>query len=1779
MERWQALLPDKAASGHQSSSLRLPRPPPLIGRLPEEAYLAILRYLPVPDLPAFALSSRKFASLTRDDRLWRTKLAWLDYRGPGAIQWRARPSEGAGAGAANTNAADAAFTVPSPTTARALDPFPPPSAYTDDDFGDFVQEGEGDVSLVHDDGFGDFQDFEAPPILQGGLASDPFGLNDGFGDLSVNGKPSAPVASGGGGGGGGDDLMMLFDDDNDIASSAKPAPPKAAPTNADPKPAPPKSRPSLPIPSSTVTNLPLREVFKAHHALLIPYYLSLQTHTTSSLLFTSQSLDPHTRSLLLSSLVRFCEPLVAPTRSLPQRQTVLRNVQSAMDFFESALLAEFERADNKGDEEAMSEKARILWELNGSAGSVIQVFVQKREIFYDQSHNPLRNLVKVDGPHGEKVDGIDFSAMDSYMKDVLRVMSRDGSLIARIFPDEADVLIYFTERIANDVVSDYITTLLADAQGLQQPLFLLATAATFGQVYRLVDAVLAVEPKNEEYVTKERAEDVVFRMFEPHMDDYLQEEGEWIREVLEGMCGDWDQKTASDSAISDPTFLASQNPAMVKKNVLAGFTKVLLLPVTIIPKTASMGLSAITSGATGAFNTFAQFGTQLTSGVASGTRTPSTPVEVSPDPDAPRWSTEDAQPRLSIDQSGTVSFTSSSEATTTSLPGTSTTSLSSTPTKDLKSGRFDRMQLLLSLDTALQLIQADRDCLKRIQTFIRYPGTYGRKVRDAIEEVFIILLQTLGEKHVCPGFAKATSQMTRFKPEEHESGTTVAPLVQFFELVHIGDTIQQMVDVYYEKEMASYIDKKDFLNAVVREKKRFETSLDDAVAQGLNAGVNILMNQVEHVIFTHQGLRDFSPPEGADLDLQPTLACTEAIDVLKTHCAMLKGSTDKQILEVFHSEVGIRLHGILLKHLKRLIVSVQGGFQLISDLNAYHAFVSSLRQPQVTAYFTSLKMVGEIFIVDSPKDLSHLVRDVSRYDGTLSTEDLYEIVQRRADWTTIQREVERGLFGFGKEDCTAPAPFHHSHARGVLGSFPVALLAACLFLSSISRDALAATSTSFLPSLTLDKRAEETTAYTCACKVEHRNNAVFAVEAAMIPVLVIISGILAGLTLGYMSLDSTQLNVLAKTGTPKQRYYAKRVIPIRKDGHLLLITLLLGNMIAVNETLPVITDGVLGGGVQAVVISTVLVVIFSEIIPQSVCSRFGLAIGSAMVFPTRCLIYIFYIVAWPVARLLTYLLGSHSGVVYRRAELKELISMHGAGAEGGHGGDLDRDTVTIVGATLDLQAKVVADAMTPISKVFQLDINSKLDYETLGKVLKAGHSRIPVYEETVVGDITTKKIVGVLLTKQLILLDPEDAVPLKEIPMNALPTVSEDLPLLQILNTFQEGRSHMAIVHRRKAGFNPITSPSSTIPSELSDKEKLNQADSDMEKGEATGEQSMLKSLFHRKRKGSGGSGSSGSDEGEPIQMKPTPRGSIASTSGFDQDGMVGVITLEDVLEELIGEEIYDETDVIGDQKPALETYVPPEAVGRLGGVGPPPAPSTGAAKVAPTKTAGINKVFGIKVGRSRSAPGRNRSSDGTASGPPAAPGILAIPPREETVNPPAQSTTPVFTAEPASLSQIQETGSSDGEGTVVEKPAAPTPPGILRRTTDNGTAGTPATRPPPLLHDAVLLERGRRLLVAQGADPNALPNLRLAAPRSQPPSRSGTPTPGGSNRLVVPPPAGTSARKGAFKSPALNTPLPTRSSTQPSGATTPRTEGAEFGSEKKDDARETEEQKAEDKE
>lgn len=82
--------------------------------------------------------------------------------------------------------------------------------------------------------------------------------------------------------------------------------------------------------------------------------------------------------------------------------------------------------------------------------------------------------------------------------------------------------------------------------------------------------------------------------------------------------------------------------------------------------------------------------------------------------------------------------------------------------------------------------------------------------------------------------------------------------------------------------------------------------------------------------------------------------------------------------------------------------------------------------------------------------------------------------------------------------------------------------------------------------------------------------------------------------------------------------------------------------------------------------------------------------------------------------------------------------------------------------------------MTPIENVFMLSINSKLDYDLLKRICQTGHSRVPVYDEVEVPmrailgpegsayyenkdqrTVKVKKIVGILLVKQCVLLDPK----------------------------------------------------------------------------------------------------------------------------------------------------------------------------------------------------------------------------------------------------------------------------------------------------------------------------------------------------------------------------------------------------------------------------------------
>jgi len=92
--------------------------------------------------------------------------------------------------------------------------------------------------------------------------------------------------------------------------------------------------------------------------------------------------------------------------------------------------------------------------------------------------------------------------------------------------------------------------------------------------------------------------------------------------------------------------------------------------------------------------------------------------------------------------------------------------------------------------------------------------------------------------------------------------------------------------------------------------------------------------------------------------------------------------------------------------------------------------------------------------------------------------------------------------------------------------------------------------------------------------------------------LVLFAGLMSGLTMGLMSLDITNLKIVAKSGDAKNQKYAKRIMPLVRKHHLLLVTLLTANAICM-EALPLFLDRLVGP-FFAIILSVTLVLLFGE---------------------------------------------------------------------------------------------------------------------------------------------------------------------------------------------------------------------------------------------------------------------------------------------------------------------------------------------------------------------------------------------------------------------------------------------------------------------------------------------------------------------------------------------------------------------------------------------------------
>ena len=278
--------------------------------------------------------------------------------------------------------------------------------------------------------------------------------------------------------------------------------------------------------------------------------------------------------------------------------------------------------------------------------------------------------------------------------------------------------------------------------------------------------------------------------------------------------------------------------------------------------------------------------------------------------------------------------------------------------------------------------------------------------------------------------------------------------------------------------------------------------------------------------------------------------------------------------------------------------------------------------------------------------------------------------------------------------------------------------------------------------------------------------------------LLILSALFSGLTLGLMGLDASEVKRKAKLKDKN----AIRIYPLRKKGNQLLCTLLIGN-VAVNSALAVFL-GSIATGLIAGLTATALIVIFGEIIPQSVFSRHALKYG-AKAIP---IVYLFHIIlfplTWPLAKILDRALGRELPTVYSKRELKLLLEDHKKSKRS----KLDHDELSILHGGLSYSDKLVKDVMTPRVNIFFVNKSQILTKTILKKITKKGHSRIPVFDKTV------DDVVGILYAKDLIPIDPRDKVKIESVMRKSVQSITKKKPLDNVLNRFKKQRVHILIV-------------------------------------------------------------------------------------------------------------------------------------------------------------------------------------------------------------------------------------------------------------------------------------------------------------------------------------------------------------------------------------------------
>lgn len=369
-----------------------------------------------------------------------------------------------------------------------------------------------------------------------------------------------------------------------------------------------------------------------------------------------------------------------------------------------------------------------------------------------------------------------------------------------------------------------------------------------------------------------------------------------------------------------------------------------------------------------------------------------------------------------------------------------------------------------------------------------------------------------------------------------------------------------------------------------------------------------------------------------------------------------------------------------------------------------------------------------------------------------------------------------------------------------------------------------------------------------------------------IGIFAFLSAVFAGLTLGVMCADTFTLEIIAESGPMPICTYAATILPLRKQGHKTLCTLIISNMLCnvliVQEFNKMFDASAAGGintdtmedpkggaGIWKFVVSTLFIVFFTELIPMSICkSKHSLRVAAAGSVFVRVAMLVTYPIAAPLGKILDVIVGAtENGQIYDKQELRRLMIIH-----------YERETdvskmpqteLKLLLAAMDFQESRVADIMTPLDRVTMVEEHELITADFVERVWMSGRSRIPVLSKD-------KKVRNILMSKDLMgfrrFSENTTVLDVVQSKRRVFAVVGEKTTLPAMLKFFQDTKIHMAVVF----------------------------AEDDGEEGTAGATAEELAAGDAQKR----------------IQERAGRRD-------------VGLITLEDVVEKMLNDQIYDEYD------------------------------------------------------------------------------------------------------------------------------------------------------------------------------------------------------------------------------------------------------------------------------